>query len=91
MGYYDRFFTIVVYLVSIVVVLIDDGAYDDGAYDDGAYDDGVCACGVYPCDACLYSPYLCDGLHSQMPHCLLWVGLQVMQGYSVRLQLQLLT
>ncbi len=58
----------------------DDGAYDDGAYDDGAYDDGVCACGVYPCDACLYSPYLCDGLHSQMPHCLLWVRLQVMQG-----------
>lgn len=59
----------------------DDGVYD--ACDDDvcdACDDDAYACDVCPCDACLYGPYLCDGLRLQMPHCLLRVRLQVVQG-----------
>jgi hypothetical protein len=62
----------------------DDGvcdACDDDGVCDACDDDGAYACGVCPCDACLCGPYLCDGLRLQMPHCLLWVRLQVMQGY----------
>jgi len=63
----------------------DDGVYD-ACDDDGvcdacdACDDDAYACDVCPCDACLYGPYLCDGLRLQMPHCLLRVRLQVVQG-----------
>jgi len=59
----------------------DDGvcdACDDGVCD--ACDDDAYACDVCPCDACLCGPYLCDGLRLQMPHCLLRVRLQVVQG-----------
>jgi hypothetical protein len=51
---------------------------DDGVCD--ACDDDAYACDVCPCDACLCGPYLCDGLRLQMPHCLLRVRLQVVQG-----------
>ena len=55
---------------------------DDGACDacDACDDDDAYACDVCPCDACLCGPYLCDGLRLQMPHCLLRVRLQVVQG-----------
>jgi hypothetical protein len=59
----------------------DDGvcdACDDDVCD--ACDDDAYACDVCPCDACLCGPYLCDGLRLQMPHCLLRVRLQVVQG-----------
>ena len=56
---------------------------DDDGVCDACDDDGVCdACDddAYACDACLCGPYLCDGLRLQMPHCLLRVRLQVVQG-----------
>jgi hypothetical protein len=60
----------------------DDGACDDDVCDacDACDDDDAYACDVCPCDACLCGPYLCDGLRLQMPHCLLRVRLQVVQG-----------
>ena len=87
----NNFYYCILFSVDRDDGVCDDGVCDDGVCDDGVCDDGVYACGVYPCDACLYGPCLCDGLHLQMPHCLLWVRLQVVQGYSVRFQLQLLT
>jgi len=65
-----------------LLVFNDDDGVCDACDDDvcDACDDDAYACDVCPCDACLCGPYLCDGLRLQMPHCLLRVRLQVVQG-----------
>ena len=66
-----------------MLVFNDDDGVCDACDDDDvcdACDDDAYACDVCPCDACLCGPYLCDGLRLQMPHCLLRVRLQVVQG-----------
>jgi hypothetical protein len=63
-----------------LLVFNDDDGVCDACDDDGVCDDDAYACDVCPCDACLCGPYLCDGLRLQMPHCLLRVRLQVVQG-----------
>jgi hypothetical protein len=66
----------------LLVLNVDDGVYDDGGICDVC--DDAYVCDVYLCVSCPYGPYfydpcLYDDLHQQMPHCLLWVLLPVMQ------------